>query len=78
MLFTKNTASIEATVDGSAVNLTKYDPATGALSAAPNAFGLGMAYPSLAPFEGKLYEEAGIESFVNHLEVMVPAILSSL
>ena len=76
--FDKNTSSMEASVDGVPVDLAKYDSATGALAAAPNAFGLGMAYPSLATFEGKLYEEAGIESFVNHLDSIIPAILSSL
>ena len=75
--FVKNTKSMEASLDGQPLDLVAYDSQTGAIGAAPHAFGFGMAYPSLAPFEGKLYEEAGIEAFVNHLEALVPAILSS-
>jgi hypothetical protein len=74
--FTKNT--IDAYVDGVRVNLLHYDTTTGALKDAPSAFGFGMAYPSQTPFEGKLYEEAGIESFIHHLDTLVPAILSGL
>lgn len=75
--FLKATNTVDASVDGEKINLASYDSDTGRIKSAPAAFGFGMAYPSRAEFEGQLYDEAGIEAFVNHLDTVVPAILSS-
>ena len=81
--FSKNTKSIEVTVDSNIVDMGPYNNITGAIENAPaeTAFGFGMAYPSFAErTEGavtKFYEKAGVESFVTHLDSVVPAILSS-
>ena len=74
--FSKNTTSMNFTIDGGdPVNVSSYDPITGKIDVnVPNtvAFGFGMAYPSLTPTGD---EEAGIESFVKHLNTVIPAIL---
>lgn len=75
--FLHATNTVKACVDDVEINLASYDSTTGRINSAPATFGFGMAYPSRAEFEGQIYDEVGIKAFVNQLDTVIPAILSS-
>jgi hypothetical protein len=75
--FVKNTKTCIIKVDGDIIDATKYNPQTGAIESAPFAWGIGIAYPSITTYEGKVYEDAGVASFVDHAIRIVPGILSA-
>jgi len=75
--FSKNTGSCTFSVDGNLISQKEYDPSTAVLVNAPHAFGFGIAYPSVTNYEGKIYEDAGVYSFVNHALATYQNILDS-
>jgi len=76
--FIKNTSTCAFTVDENPIDISAYDTKTGALTNAPNAFGIGIAYPSTTLYQGKIYEDAGVTTFVNHALEMAPEILEKV
>ena len=62
-------------IDSHGIDVSSYDTKSGALTNAPNAFGVGIAYPNTTTYEGKIYEDVGVTSFVNHTLNIVPGIL---
>ena len=76
--FVKNTATCIFKVDGEVVDAAKYNTETGVIEAAPSAWGFGLAYPSTTTYEGKVYEDAGVSTFINHAIHITPGILGIL
>jgi len=66
--------SCKILVDGSEIDSTLYDGRSGRLTNAPNAWGFGIAYPSLAP--DAIHWDVGISSFLEHIHRQIPQILS--
>ena len=66
-------ADIRITVDTTDVDAADYDATTGRLKGVPNAWGLGIAYPSQAP-DG-VHFDVGISSFLEHSYKQVPTII---
>ena len=75
--FVKNTGTCTFKVDGEVVDATKYNPETGVIEAMPSAWGFGLAYPSVTICEGKVYEDAGVASFINHAIRITPGVSST-
>jgi len=64
------TKSISSNID-----LTKYDTATGKILETDNAYGFGIAYPSLAP--DSIHVDVGIISFVEHIQKQIQLLLTN-
>jgi hypothetical protein len=62
-------------VDGAPVSAAAYNGATGALDAAPRAWGFGTAYPNRAP-DG-IHWDVSVAAFLTHIRAQLPALLSS-
>jgi cation diffusion facilitator CzcD-associated flavoprotein CzcO len=60
-------------VDGQQTTYSKYNGWTGKLADVPNAWGFGIAYPSLAP--DAVHRDVGISSFVEHINRQLTSIL---
>ena len=73
--FSKNTSTCVFKIDGGVIDASKYDSQTGKIEAASNMWGFGLAYPSTTTYEGKVYEDAGVSSFIDHAIEIVPGIL---
>jgi hypothetical protein len=56
-----NTTNIKASFD-----ITKYNPTNGKILETENAYGFGIAYPSLAP--DSIHNDVGVISFVEHIQ----------
>ena len=61
--------TIETIVNGSPVSITDYNSSSGELKC-PNAYGFGIAYPSLAP--DNIHVDVGLFSFVEHIQKQIP------
>ena len=70
----KTILSFTVTVSGQPIQTDLYDGRTGRLTHAPNAWGFGIAYPSLAP--DAIHWDVGISSFLEHIHRQLPHILS--
>ena len=75
--FVKKTNTCVFSVDNNEINQAKYNTESGALINAPSAFGFGLAYPSTTTINEKVYEDAGVGSFVKHAIAITPGIISS-
>jgi hypothetical protein len=73
--FVKNTNTCVFKVDGEIIDSAKYNSQTGKIDAASQLWGIGLAYPSTTTYDGKVYEDAGVASFINHAIEIVPGIL---
>ena len=49
-----------------------YDPATSKLSAGPNLYGYGLAYPGVSVVDGKLYIDVSVLSFQDQIQRCLP------
>jgi len=58
------------------IDISKYDNKTGKIIDQQNAYGFGIAYPSLAP--DNIHVDVGIYSFVEHIQTQIPEILKLL
>ena len=65
--------TIRVSDESTDISQTEYDPNTGVLKNAPNAWGFGIAYPSQAP-DG-IHYDVGISSFLEHFYKQIPSIL---
>jgi hypothetical protein len=65
--------TIRVSDESTDISHTEYDPNTGVLKNAPNAWGFGIAYPSQAP-DG-IHYDVGISSFLEHFHKQIPSIL---
>lgn len=63
-------------VDGAEASAAPYDGATGALKAAPKAWGFGVAYPNQAPDD--IHWDVSVAAFLTHMKSQLPAILQTL
>ena len=48
------------------IDLTKYDKTSGKILNTENAYGFGIAYPSLAP--DSIHVDVGVYSFIEHIQ----------
>ena len=55
------------------INLIKYDKTSGKILETDNAYGFGIAYPSLAP--DSIHVDVGIISFVEHIQKQIQLLL---
>ena len=65
----------ETTQISSNIDLTKYDNTTGKILETDNAYGFGIAYPSLAP--DSIHVDVGIISFVEHIQKQIQLLLTN-
>ena len=65
--------TIRVSDESTDISHREYDPNTGVLKNAPNAWGFGIAYPSQAP-DG-IHYDVGIASFLEHFYKQIPSIL---
>ena len=65
--------TIRVSDESTDISHREYDPNTGVLKNAPNAWGFGIAYPSQAP-DG-IHYDVGISSFLEHFYKQIPSIL---
>lgn len=65
-----NTKTISSNID-----LTKYDKTSGKILETDNAYGFGIAYPSLAP--DSIHVDVGIISFVEHIQKQIQLLLTN-
>jgi pyruvate/2-oxoglutarate dehydrogenase complex dihydrolipoamide dehydrogenase (E3) component len=54
---------------------SSYDPATSKLSAGPNLYGYGLAYPGVSVVDGKTYMDVSVLSFQAQIQRCLPALL---
>lgn len=73
--FNKNTNTCAFSVDAVHIGVSEYDSQTGSIKNATRLFGFGIAYASTSIYEGNIYEDAGVPSFVDHAIKIVPGIL---
>jgi len=69
-------SGIRMVVNSSEIILSNYDSSTGKITGAPNAWGFGIAYPSIAP-DG-IHYDVGISSFLEHFNKQIPQIIGGL
>uniref|UniRef100_A0A6C0D7X7 FAD/NAD(P)-binding domain-containing protein n=1 Tax=viral metagenome TaxID=1070528 RepID=A0A6C0D7X7_9ZZZZ len=57
------------------IDLTKYDKTSGKILETDNAYGFGIAYPSLAP--DSIHVDVGVISFVEHIQKQIQLLLTN-
>jgi len=68
--FTKNSNSCKVLVDSVAVDT--------AVITTPHIFGFGMCYPTTKTVDGRIYEDVGVEAFVNKIIECLPTIYEDI
>lgn len=76
--FIKNTTSTSLYMDNILIDASKYDHTNAVIEDAPHTFGFGISYPSKTLYNGRLYEDVGVSTFVNHIIYSVPKIIEDI